>query len=85
MFAKVLIEKLRYKDAHCRLRKAFPFDIINLDVCGVMFPPRKTSHNTTSEINYSNFRVANGIMVFQSTIANVTNSHYFLPLTLTQI
>ena len=32
---------MRYKDAHCRLRKAFPFDIINLDVCGVMFPPRK--------------------------------------------
>lgn len=33
-----LREKLRYKDAHCRLRKAFPFDIINLDVFGVMFP-----------------------------------------------
>ncbi len=33
--------KLRYKDAHLRLREAFPFDIINLDVCGVMFPPRK--------------------------------------------
>ena len=29
-----LHKKLRYKDAHCRLRKAFPFDIINLDVCG---------------------------------------------------
>ena len=36
-----LNKKLRYKDAHCRLRKAFPFDVINLDVCGVMFPPRK--------------------------------------------
>ena len=34
-------KKLRYKDAHHRLRNAFPFDIINLDVCGVMFPPRK--------------------------------------------
>ena len=34
-------KKLINKDAHCRLRKAFPFDIINLDVCGVMFPPRK--------------------------------------------
>ena len=33
--------KLRYKDAHRRLCEAFPFDIINLDVCGVMFPPRK--------------------------------------------
>ena len=34
-------KKLRYKDAHHRLRDAFPFDIINLDVCGVMFPPRR--------------------------------------------
>ena len=33
--------KLRYKDAHQRLRKAFPFDILNLDVLGVMFPPRR--------------------------------------------
>lgn len=35
--------KLRYKDAHQRLRAAFPFDIINLDVCGVMFPPREVA------------------------------------------
>ena len=34
-------EKLVYKDAHYRLRQAFPFDIINLDVCGVMFPFKK--------------------------------------------
>ena len=34
-------EKLRYKDAHHRLHEASPFDIINLDVFGVMFPPRQ--------------------------------------------
>ena len=34
-------EKLGYKDAHCRLREAFPFDIINLDVFGVMFSPEQ--------------------------------------------
>ncbi len=33
--------KLRYKDAHQRLHKAFPFDILNLDILGVMFPPRR--------------------------------------------
>jgi len=32
--------KLMYRDANHRLRKAFPFDVINLDVCGIMFPPR---------------------------------------------
>lgn len=34
-------KKLNFKDAHNRLRRAFPFDIINLDVYGVMFPPRR--------------------------------------------
>ncbi len=34
-------EKLIFKDAHHRLHEAFPFDIINLDVFGVMFPARK--------------------------------------------
>ncbi len=37
-YAPEVREKLVYKDAHYRLRQAFPFDIINLDVCGVMFP-----------------------------------------------
>lgn len=40
-FTEELRKKLRYKDAHARLQRQFPFDIINLDVCGVMFPPRK--------------------------------------------
>lgn len=33
-------KKLRHKDAHQRLRDAFPFDVINLDLFGIMFPPR---------------------------------------------
>lgn len=36
-----LRKKLRIKDAHYRFEHAFPFDIINLDVCGTMFPPKK--------------------------------------------
>jgi hypothetical protein len=40
-FTEALRKKLRHKDAHARLRREFPFDIINLDVCGVMFPPRR--------------------------------------------
>lgn len=35
-----LRKKLHYKDANRRLREAFPFDVINLDVCGVMFPSK---------------------------------------------
>jgi hypothetical protein len=35
-------KRLRTKDTHKRLQQAFPFDIINLDVCGVMFPPRRS-------------------------------------------
>lgn len=34
-------KKLRYKDAHKRFKAEFPFDIINLDVFGIMFPPRR--------------------------------------------
>lgn len=33
--------KLRRKERHTRFRNAFPFDVINLDVCGVIFPPRQ--------------------------------------------
>ena len=40
-YPREIREKLRCKDAHYRLRDAFPFDIINLDVFGVMFPPQK--------------------------------------------
>ena len=34
-------EKLRVKDTHRRFKEAFPFDIVNLDVFGVMFPAKK--------------------------------------------
>jgi len=35
--------KLKRKERHTRFRDAFPFDVINLDVCGVIFPPRQQS------------------------------------------
>jgi len=41
LYSRETRKRLRVKDAHNRLRQAFPFDIINLDVCGNMFPPRK--------------------------------------------
>ncbi len=40
-FSSKIRKRLRYKDTHSRLKEAFPFDIINLDVFGVMFPARK--------------------------------------------
>ncbi len=40
-YPREIREQLRCKDAHYRLRNAFPFDIINLDVFGIMFPPKK--------------------------------------------
>ncbi len=38
---EILRHKLQTKDANDRFNKAFPFDIINLDVFGVMFPTKK--------------------------------------------
>lgn len=40
-FSADVRKKLRYKDANRRLKQAFPFDVINLDVFGNMFPPRR--------------------------------------------
>ena len=80
-------EKLIYKDTHCRLRKAFPFDIINLDVCGGVnvFLTNRTVITPLLRINFSDFRVADGIKISNQRSSNVNNSRYFLPLMLTQI
>ena len=40
-YTREVRKKLRHKKDHSRLRDAFPFDIINLDVSGVMFPLKK--------------------------------------------
>ena len=40
-YTRKIRKRLRHKREHHRLRDAFPFDIINLDVCGVMFPLRE--------------------------------------------
>ena len=37
-YTRKIRKRLRHKREHHRLRDAFPFDIINLDVCGIMFP-----------------------------------------------
>lgn len=41
VFSEDVRKKLHYKDTQRHLREAFPFDILNLDVFGMMFPPRK--------------------------------------------
>ncbi len=40
-FSEALRRKLQVKEAHIRFQNAFPFDVMNLDVFGAMFPPRK--------------------------------------------
>ena len=39
-YPRELRNRLSTKARHQRLRAAVPFDVINLDICGVFFPPR---------------------------------------------
>ena len=77
-------EKLRYKETHHRLREAFPFDIINLDVSDVMFPTGKEMIGPLLE---SIIRILEWqqIQNFLSTSVSVSNSRYSLPPRLDRI
>ena len=35
-----LRRRLKTRERHRRLRRAMPFDVLNLDICGTFFPPR---------------------------------------------
>lgn len=49
--------RLRVKDANERLRNAFPFDIINLDVFGALFPPNATRGTLITPLLQSILRI----------------------------